>query len=121
MTAAFADGGAVEFDISPIIEAINDDDDVKGLADKAVASMQANSNYDSKLCPQNQKNADKIMKSETCHYFLLVRSLTQVLSRGLAFICKWTDEEGNTFSRIFVSVSLLYVVHDFECCRFACA
>ena len=107
MTAAFADGGAVEFNISPIIAAINDDDNIKGLAKKTVASIQANSNYDSKLCPQNQKNADKIMKSETCHYFLLVRSLTQMLSRGLAFTCKWTDDKGNTFTRIFVSVSLI--------------
>lgn len=95
----------MEFDISQVIEAINDDDNIKGLAEKTVASLRAEPNYDTNLCPQNQKNADKIMKSETCHYFLLVRSLTQMLSRGLAFTCKWTDEKGNTFSRIFVSVS----------------
>ena len=106
MIKAFANGGAMKLNISQVVEHINNDDDIKGLAEKTVASMQANPNYKSKLCPQNRENADKIMKSETCHYFLLVRTLTQMLIRGLAFTCKWTDEKDKTFTRIFVSVSL---------------
>ena len=105
MTAAFADGGAIKFDISQVVKAINNDD-IVGLVEKTVASIRAEPNYDTKLCPQNRENADKIMKSETCHYFLLVRTLTQMLIRGLAFTCKWTDEKDKTFTRIFVSVSL---------------
>ena len=105
VTAAFADGGAIKFDISQVVKAINNDD-IVGLVEKTVASMQANPNYKSKLCPQNRENADKIMKSETCHYFLLVRTLTQMVACGLAIIVEWTDDKGKTFSRIFVSVSL---------------
>ena len=104
---ACANGGAVKLNVSQVVEHINDDDNIKGLAEKAVTSMQANPNYESKLCTQNQKNAIKIMTSETCHYFLLVRTLIQMVACGLAIIVEWTDEEGNTFSRIFVSVSLL--------------
>ena len=106
MIKACANGGAVKLNVSQVVEHINDDDDAKGLADKAVASMQANPNYESKLCPQNRKNAIKIMTSETCHYFLLVRTLIQMVACGLAIIVEWTDEEGKTFTRIFVSVSL---------------
>ena len=105
MIDAFENGGAVKLNVTPVVEHINDDDDVKGLADKAVASMQANPNYESKLCPQNRQNAIKIMKSETCHYFLLVRTLIQMVACGLAIIVEWTDEKDNTFTRIFVSVS----------------
>jgi hypothetical protein len=118
---ACANGGAVKLNVSKVVEHINDEDDIEGLVEKTVASMQANPNYDSKLCPQNQENAIKIMKSETCHYFLLVRSLTEMIGRGLAIIVEWTDEKGKTFSRIFVSVSLicmcsndLYVYDDFN-------
>ena len=100
----------MKLNVSQVVEHINDEDDIKGLAKKTVASMQANPNYDSKLCPQNQENAIKIMTSETCHYFLLVRTLIQMVACGLAFICVWTDEKGNTFSRIFVSVSLFVCV-----------
>lgn len=106
---AFANGGGVKLNVSSVVEHINDNDDIKGLAGKAVASMQANSNYESKLCPQNRENAIKIMTSETCHYFLLVRTLIQMVTCGLAIIVEWTDEKDKTFSRIFVSVSLIFM------------
>ena len=107
MIKAFANGGAMKLNISQVVEHINNDDDIEGLAEKTLASMQAEPNYLTNLCSGNQENADKIMTSETCHYFLLVRTLIQMVACGLAIIVEWTDEKGKTFTRIFVSVSMI--------------
>ena len=97
--AAFANGAALKVDASP-------------LFDKSAVTLVENTTNDVKqqrayknLSDGDKKNATKIMTSETCHLKVVAESYVKLIGLGLAFIWKWTDDAGNTFTRIFVSVS----------------
>ena len=97
--AAFANGAALKVDASPLF-----DTSAVTLVEKTTNDVKQQPEYEN-LNNGDKENATKIMTSETCHLKVVAESYVKLIGLGLAFIWKWTDDAGNTFTRIFVSVS----------------
>ena len=96
---AFANGAVLKVDASPLFA-----NSAVTLVEKTTNDVKQQPAYKN-LSDGDKKNATKIMTSETCHLKVVAESYVKLIGLGLAFIWKWTDDAGNTFTRIFVSVS----------------
>jgi len=80
------------------------------LIKKAIDKLMLAPRY-FKLKTGNCENATKIITSECCHLAVFGNVVVEMIAKGLAFIYKWTDEDGQTFSRIFTSVPEMLNFH----------